>query len=104
MKLKPIDEQVVALVGASSGIGREAAIAFADRGAKVVVAARGGRALDSLVGEIRDRGGEATAVVADASDPEQMEMVAGQAVEGGTVGWTPGSTWRQSPYSRPSRR
>ncbi len=43
MKLKPIDEQVVALVGASSGIGREAAIAFADRGAKVVVAARGGR-------------------------------------------------------------
>ena len=89
MKLKPIDEQVVALVGASSGIGREAAVAFADRGARVVVAARGGRALDSLVGEIRARGGETTAVVADASDPEQMEIVAGRAVEeyGGLDTW-----------------
>lgn len=39
-KLKPIREQVVVLVGASSGIGRQAAIDFARRGAKVVVAAR----------------------------------------------------------------
>jgi NAD(P)-dependent dehydrogenase (short-subunit alcohol dehydrogenase family) len=40
-QLKPIEEQVVALMGASSGIGREAALRFAERGAKVVVSARG---------------------------------------------------------------
>jgi ElaB/YqjD/DUF883 family membrane-anchored ribosome-binding protein len=39
--LKPISEQVVVVFGASSGIGRETALQFAKRGAKVVVAARG---------------------------------------------------------------
>ena len=34
MKLKPVDEQVVALMGASSGIGRETALRFAEKGAK----------------------------------------------------------------------
>ena len=55
----------------------------------MVVAARGGWALDSLVGEIRDRGGEATAVVADADAPEQMETVADRAAEeyGGLDTW-----------------
>lgn len=38
--LKPIPDQVVVIVGASSGIGREVALRFASRGAKVVVAAR----------------------------------------------------------------
>ncbi len=41
MQLKPINQQVVAVIGASSGIGREAALRFAKRGAKVVVCARG---------------------------------------------------------------
>ncbi len=76
MRLKPVVEQVVALMGASSGIGREAALRFAERGAKVVVAARSERGLDSLVGEIRRRGGEATAVVADVTEFEQVEAVA----------------------------
>ena len=53
MQLKPAEEQVVALMGASSGIGRETALRFANRGAKVVVAARGEQGLDSLVDEIR---------------------------------------------------
>ena len=81
MKLKPVGEQVVVLMGASSGIGRDAAHRFAERGARVVVSARGGRALGSLVEEIRARGGEATAVVADTSDPEQVRAVADRAVE-----------------------
>jgi enamine deaminase RidA (YjgF/YER057c/UK114 family) len=65
--LKPVEEQVVALMGASSGIGREAALRFAKRGAKVVVSARGEEGLDSLVEEIRREGGEAMAVVASGS-------------------------------------
>jgi NAD(P)-dependent dehydrogenase (short-subunit alcohol dehydrogenase family) len=79
--LKPAEEQVVALMGASSGIGREAALRFAKRGAKVVVSARGEEGLDSLAEEIRREGGEATPVVADTSDFEQVKAVVDRAVE-----------------------
>ena len=50
MRLKPVEEQVVVLMGASSGIGRETALRFAKRGAKVVISARGQQGLNSLVG------------------------------------------------------
>ena len=79
MRLKPVEEQVVALMGASSGIGREAAPRFAERGAKVVVSARSEEGLGSLVEEIRLRGGEATAVVADVTEFEQVKAVADRA-------------------------
>ena len=81
MKLKPVEEQVVALMGASTGIGRESALRFAGRGAKVVVSARNGEGLHSLVEEIRHRGGEATAVVADVTDFDQVKAVADTAAE-----------------------
>ena len=81
MKLKPVEDQVVALMGASSGIGREAALRFAQRGAKVVVAARSEEGLRSLVEEIRANGGEAAAVVADTSDFEETKAVADRAAE-----------------------
>ena len=81
MKLKPVEEQVVALMGASSGIGREAALRFARRGARVVVSARGEEGLDSLVEEIESAGGEATAVAADAAEFDQVKAVAERAVE-----------------------
>src|SRR5215218_7817550 len=81
MQLKPIDEQVVVLMGASSGIGRESALRFARKGARVVVSARGEDGLASLVEEIRGDGGEATYVVADTSQFDQVEAVAERAVE-----------------------
>jgi short-subunit dehydrogenase len=81
MRFKPIDQQVVVLMGASSGIGRETAIRFAKRGAKVVVSARNGGALRSLVGEIRHNGGEALAVPADVAEFEQVKAVTDRAVE-----------------------
>src|SRR5215204_336991 len=56
MRLKPIQEQVVVVVGASSGIGRETALRFGARGAKVVVAARGEPGLISLVETINSTG------------------------------------------------
>ena len=52
-KLKPIAQQVVVIVGASSGIGRETALKFAARGAKVVAAARSEPGLISLTEEIK---------------------------------------------------
>jgi NAD(P)-dependent dehydrogenase (short-subunit alcohol dehydrogenase family) len=81
MKLKPINQQVAVIFGASSGIGRDTALQFARRGAKVVVAARGEAGLDSLIEEIRREGGEARAVVADARHIGQVQAVADQAAE-----------------------
>ena len=81
MQLKPVEEQVVVLMGASSGIGRETALRFAKRGAKVVVSARGKEGLDTLVEEIRREGGEATAVFAEVTDFEQVKAVADRTVQ-----------------------
>jgi len=81
MQLKPINQQVVAVVGASSGIGRETALQFARRGAKVVVSARSELGLTSLVGEIRGNGGEATAIVADVTVFDSVKAIADKAVE-----------------------
>lgn len=80
-QLKPINQQVVAVVGASSGIGRETALRFAKRGAKVVVSARSQSGLESLVEEIKHSGGEATYIVADVSDFEQVKAIADKTVE-----------------------
>jgi NAD(P)-dependent dehydrogenase (short-subunit alcohol dehydrogenase family) len=50
-KHKPLDQQVIVVFGASSGIGRATALVAAKRGAKVVAAARDEAALTSLVAE-----------------------------------------------------
>lgn len=81
ISLKPLNEQVVVIVGASSGMGREAALDFASRGAKVVISARSDDALDSIVHEIEAKGGLALAVPADVSDFAQVKHVADRAVE-----------------------
>jgi NAD(P)-dependent dehydrogenase (short-subunit alcohol dehydrogenase family) len=81
MQLKPIADQVVVIMGASSGIGRETALHFAQRGAKVVVSARSEPGLLSLVDKIKGMGGEATAVVADVAHFTQVQAVAKTAVE-----------------------
>jgi NAD(P)-dependent dehydrogenase (short-subunit alcohol dehydrogenase family) len=81
VQLKPVEEQVVALMGASSGIGRETALRFAERGARVVVSARSEEGPNSLVEEVRDKGGQATAILAEVTDFEQVKAVANAAVE-----------------------
>lgn len=80
MELKPINEQVVAVVGASSGIGRDTALQFAKKGAKVVVSARSESGLQSLVEEIRGFGGEAIAHLADVADFAQVNAIADTAI------------------------
>jgi len=81
MKLKPIHQQVVVVMGASSGIGRESALQFARRGAKVVASARSEAGLASLVDEIRREGGEASSLTADVAQFEEVKRVAEHAVE-----------------------
>jgi NAD(P)-dependent dehydrogenase (short-subunit alcohol dehydrogenase family) len=73
---RPVAEQVVVIVGASSGIGRAAALEFARGGARVVCAARTVQALDSLVDQITSDGGLAVAVPTDAADPGAVRTLA----------------------------
>lgn len=81
IQLKPIGVQSVVVFGASSGIGRLAALDFAKRGARVCVAARSEGGLKTLVEEIERDGGEAFYVVADAADFEHVKTVAEKCVE-----------------------
>jgi NAD(P)-dependent dehydrogenase (short-subunit alcohol dehydrogenase family) len=79
--LKPLSDQVVVILGASSGIGRITALRCAARGAKLVVAARSEPGLRSLVDEIAAKGGEAVPVVCDIADVSQVNRAAEVAVE-----------------------
>jgi short-subunit dehydrogenase len=78
---REISEQVVVITGASSGIGRETALAFGGRGASVVLAARNKAALQAAAKEIERLGGQASVVVTDVAEWPQVEKLAQSAVE-----------------------
>src|SRR3954463_16610623 len=72
-----MSSRVVVLTGASSGIGRAAALAFAARGDRVVLAARDPAALTAVAVRC---GGDALVVPADVTRADQVEAVADAAV------------------------
>jgi short-subunit dehydrogenase len=72
-----LDQAVVVITGASSGIGRAAARRFRQNGASVVLTARRGEALEELATELAP---EALAIAGDVSDPEHLQRVAREAV------------------------
>jgi NAD(P)-dependent dehydrogenase (short-subunit alcohol dehydrogenase family) len=78
---RPIDEQVVVITGASSGIGRETALAFGRAGASVVLAARNEVALNEVAKQIERLGGRAAVAVTDVADWTQVERLAQTAVD-----------------------
>ncbi|MBX9609445.1 MAG: SDR family oxidoreductase [Gammaproteobacteria bacterium] len=65
-----LKDQVALVTGASSGIGRATALLFGQEGAKVVVSARRGAELETLVAEIAAAGGEAAALAGDIQNEE----------------------------------
>ena len=78
----PLVGKHVIITGASSGIGRAAAIAVAERGATVFALARNGAALDELVAEIRATGGDAYAYSCDVTDTDSVEHTVAEILGG----------------------
>lgn len=76
-----LTDKVAVVTGASQGIGRETALALAQAGAKVAVAARNEEKLAALVNEIAAAGGEAFAVKMDVADAEQVKVGFKQVLE-----------------------
>ena len=75
-----ISGKVVAITGASSGIGEATARLLAERGAAVVLGARRADRLDKLAEQIRDSGGRAVAVATDVTRPEDLRRLVDRAV------------------------
>jgi NAD(P)-dependent dehydrogenase (short-subunit alcohol dehydrogenase family) len=78
MQLK---EKVALITGAGSGIGKATALLFAQEGAKVAALGRTKEELAETVAEIREKGGEALALVADISHAEEMQHAIEEIVE-----------------------
>jgi 3-oxoacyl-[acyl-carrier protein] reductase len=76
-----LKDKVALVTGASQGIGRDTALALAEAGAKVAVAARNEERLATLVAEIEAAGGAALAVKMDVADGEQVKAGFKQVLE-----------------------
>jgi NAD(P)-dependent dehydrogenase (short-subunit alcohol dehydrogenase family) len=73
--------QVVVVTGASGGIGRAVVRAFARRGAKIGLIARGETGLQAAADDVRDAGGEALVLPLDVADPEAVHQAAADVEE-----------------------
>jgi NAD(P)-dependent dehydrogenase (short-subunit alcohol dehydrogenase family) len=74
-----IGDSSVVVTGGSRGLGKEIGRAFAKRGARVVLVARGEKELDAAVSEIRAEGGIAHGLAFDVGEKEAVHKIAGAA-------------------------
>ena len=79
MPFKPNPFPVVVLTGASSGIGHATALAFAQAGARLVLAARGRDALDVVAAQCRRLGADTLVVPTDVTDAKAVGALADEA-------------------------
>jgi short-subunit dehydrogenase len=70
--------QTVVITGASAGVGRATAHAFAAQGAQIALIARGSQGLQAAAAEVEQRGGKALVLALDVSDPDAVEAAAGR--------------------------
>ena len=76
-----LEGKVVAITGASSGIGEATALLLAERGAKVVLGARGSDRLEALADRIEASGGQAAYARTDVKRREDLSNLVGLAIE-----------------------
>jgi NAD(P)-dependent dehydrogenase (short-subunit alcohol dehydrogenase family) len=79
--MNALEDKVAIVTGASSGIGRAAALLFAKEGAAVVLGARRREPLESVAAEITRAGGRALAVAGDVSEARYAERLVEAAIE-----------------------
>jgi NADP-dependent 3-hydroxy acid dehydrogenase YdfG len=86
---RPLPESVVVITGASSGIGAATALALAERGTSLVLAARRPDALAEIAARCAARGAPALPVPTDVTDPAAVARLVSTAVErfGRVDGW-----------------
>ena len=80
LKLKPLKEQTIVITGATSGIGLVTSRMAAERGAKLVLAARNAEALNELCNELTANGADAIAVTTDVGDEGDVKKIASEAI------------------------
>ncbi|MFV8049626.1 SDR family oxidoreductase [Mycobacterium sp. 48b] len=76
-----LDDKVAIVTGAGRGLGAATALAFAEAGADVLIAARTQAQLDEVADQIAETGRKAHVVVADLAHPEATAELAAAAVE-----------------------
>lgn len=77
----PLAKKVFVITGASAGLGRAMAQAFAEAGAKVVLVARGAEALQQVADRLRAMGHDVLPVPTDVTDDGQVATLVARAVE-----------------------
>jgi short-subunit dehydrogenase len=81
VNLRKINEQVMVITGATSGIGLTTARMAAEQGARLMLAARSADALDQLASELRKQGVQVATVAADVGNPADVERIGQAAME-----------------------
>jgi len=89
LHFKPLNQQVIVITGATSGVGLSTARAAATRGAKMVLAARNEAALKSVCEDLTSKGAEVAFVAADVGREADVRAIAAVAVSrfGGFDTW-----------------
>jgi short-subunit dehydrogenase len=89
ISLKKLSDQVMVITGATSGIGLVTARKAAERGAKLVLAARNKEALKQISDELSNQGAETIYIAADVANEDEVRHIADAAIQrfGGFDSW-----------------